>query len=315
MKASIVISVHNKAHYLHVFMDQLRRSAPSVELVAIDDGSSDNSRVILEQYANKLFITNDIWEVRANNVGVAAAKGDWIAIVQDDDFLLAANWLDTCIHFMESNGIDILSGRGTGQIGVRCPQSEEPPQESWLVPNKVEALDNIPDPPVVDGDHYIYLHTVAKRFHLPSGPRFQSMVTFCPMVIRSPLIISRKALKLIGLFDESFAPLLYDDLDYCMRACISGLKVAFTSIPHLSRFGGGSKSLYDDPDKRRMFEEVERRNRHKVLARYRQYFVNPQEIFIRNAGLIEFDLLAPRFATCGGFSDAYLAAQAWCARD
>lgn len=311
MKSSIVLSVHNKAHYLDVFLDQLRRSAPTAELVAVDDGSTDGTQSILERYADKLIVTDDIWEVLANNAGIAAATGDWVAIVQDDDFILAADWLDVCIDFMESNGIDILSGRGTGQIGVRCVRSENPPQGSWQVPNEIETLDNIPDPPVIDGDHYVYLHTIAKRFRLPSGNRLNSMVTLCPMVIRSPLILSRRALDVIGLLDEGFAPLLYDDLDYCMRATAHGLKVAFTSVPHFSRFGGGSKDLYADPNKKRLFQEVERRNRHKLLARHKHLFLKPQELSVQNVGALEFDLLPPRFSSSTGFADAYFSAQSW----
>lgn len=311
MKSSIVLSVHNKAHYLDVFLDQLRRSARDAELVAVDDGSTDGTQAILGCYADRLIVTDDIWEVRANNAGIAATTGDWVAIVQDDDFILAADWLDVCVDFMESNGIDILSGRGVGQIGVRCVGSENPPQSSWQIPNKIEALDNIPDPPVIDGGHYVYLHTIAKRFRLPSDNRFESMVTLCPMVIRSPLILSRRALNMVGLFDEGFAPLLYDDLDYCMRANAHGLKVAFTSIPHFSRFAGGSKVLYTDPNKKRLFQEVERRNRHKLLARHKHHFVKPQGISVQNVGILRFDLLPPRFSSCAGFADAYFSAQSW----
>lgn len=116
---------------------------------------------------------------------------------------------------------------------------------------------------------------------------------------------------MVGIFDEGFAPLLYDDLDYCMRANAHGLKVAFTSIPHFSRFAGGSKALYTDPNKKRLFQEVEGRNRHKLLARHKHHFVKPQEISVQNVGILRFDLLPPRFSSCNGFADAYFSAQSW----
>jgi len=311
MKLSIVLSVHNKAHYLDVFLDQLRRSAPEAELVLVDDGSTDGTRAILERHADRLIVTDDVWEVRANNAGLAAATGDYVAIVQDDDFILAADWLAVCAAFMHTHGIAILSGRGTGQIGIRCPQQEALPHRTWHTANGIEIFENAPDPYTIDGDHYVYLHSLVKRFRLPPGPRMETLVTLCPMVIRSPWILSRRVLDTVGGLDETFAPLLYDDLDYCMRAGERGFTVAFTSVPQVCRFGGGSLGLYAEPDKRRFFEDAGRRNLRTLLSRHRHRFIGLREMTVRNIGNLQFDLLSPRFADCAGFADAIPAVAAW----
>lgn len=81
------MSVHNKAHYLEFFVSLLKRNTPGAEFVFIDDGSTDGGvgGEILKRCADVFIRTEDIREVKANNVGLRAATGDYVAIIRDDD--------------------------------------------------------------------------------------------------------------------------------------------------------------------------------------------------------------------------------------
>ncbi|NYZ15076.1 glycosyltransferase [Azospirillum sp. RWY-5-1] len=314
MRLSIVLSAHNKAHYLDVLLHQLRRSAPKAELVLVDDGSTDGTRAIMERYADRLLVTDDVWEVRANNAGLAAAGGDHIAIVQDDDLILAANWLAGCASIMDALGIDILGGRGTGGYGVRCRPEEVPVTRQWASAGAPpERLVNVIDGPVADGKSRLYLLNLTKTFVGDVGRSLRTHLTTCQMAVRSPWILSRRALDRLGPLDEDYAPLMYDDMDYCMRARAAGLTVAFTMIPQFGRFGGGSAHLYDDADgRRRLFADAARRNFSRLLDRHRHAFEPPERVHAVNLATVEFPLLAPAFAgPVDRLQDLLACAAAW----
>lgn len=143
MKLSIVMSVHNKAHYMDAFVSLTRRNAPGVELVLVDDGSTDGTGDILKRHADVFIRTEDIWEVKANNAGLRAATGDVVAIIQDDDLILADDGLLGCADFMQTHGIHILGGRGIGRLYFRYG-FDEPLNERALLAGMPSAVTAFP---------------------------------------------------------------------------------------------------------------------------------------------------------------------------
>lgn len=90
---SIIVAVYNGGHYLKECIESImRQSYGNLEIVLIDDGSTDGSGVILDTYAQK---DTRIKVLHQNNQGVSAArnrgleisKGRYIGIVDQDDCL------------------------------------------------------------------------------------------------------------------------------------------------------------------------------------------------------------------------------------
>ena len=75
------------------------------------------------------------------------------------------------------------------------------------------------------------------------------------VTIRSPFVIRRDVLQSLGLFDEAYAPLGYDDHAYCMRARKLGFRVCTRLVAQQSRYGGGSSWLYEDQAKAKFFRD------------------------------------------------------------
>ena len=95
VKVSVIIPVYNTEDYLQECIDSVRRQTlKEIEVICVDDGSTDNSRHILDKYAaNDEKITVIHKEnggvVSARKVGEAAAKGQYIGYIDSDDWIEA----------------------------------------------------------------------------------------------------------------------------------------------------------------------------------------------------------------------------------
>ena len=87
MRLSVVMPVYNGASYLVAALDSvLEQTRPADELIAIDDGSTDASRAILDRYpAVRVVAQANAGCAAARNAGAGLACGDAIAFVDQDD--------------------------------------------------------------------------------------------------------------------------------------------------------------------------------------------------------------------------------------
>lgn len=99
VKISIIVPVYNiPENYLRKCLDSLlEQSLNEIEIILIDDGSTNNSGIICDEYSSKDTRINVIHKkneglAAARNTGFRAAKGKWIMFVDGDDWLS----LETC---------------------------------------------------------------------------------------------------------------------------------------------------------------------------------------------------------------------------
>ena len=87
---SIVINNRNYARFLRDAIDgALMQSWPAVEVVVVDDGSTDESRSIIEGYggAVQAHFLGHGGQTAAMNIGFGAATGEWIVFLDADDLI------------------------------------------------------------------------------------------------------------------------------------------------------------------------------------------------------------------------------------
>lgn len=95
MKLSIIIPVYNVELYLIECLDSVfSQDISECEVIAIDDGSTDSSGSILDEYKCRhpdLILIHQINKglCGARNVGIDIAKGDYIYFLDSDDYLLS----------------------------------------------------------------------------------------------------------------------------------------------------------------------------------------------------------------------------------
>lgn len=90
MKVSIIIPIYNAEKYLNECINSaLNQSYEQIEIIAVNDGSTDNSLKILEQYNNNIKIISKLngGTASALNVGIKNMTGDWFKWLSADDVL------------------------------------------------------------------------------------------------------------------------------------------------------------------------------------------------------------------------------------
>jgi glycosyltransferase involved in cell wall biosynthesis len=86
---SILINNYNYARFLNAAIDSaLRQTYPKVEVIVVDDGSTDDSRDIIAAYGDKIVavLKENGGQGSAFNAGVAASRGDILCFLDADDF-------------------------------------------------------------------------------------------------------------------------------------------------------------------------------------------------------------------------------------
>lgn len=92
-KISIIMPVYNVEKYLIECLESVvRQTLEDIEIICIDDGSKDRSSLILDEYAGKDSRIKVIHKENAGygqtmNLGIQWAAGDYISIVEPDDYI------------------------------------------------------------------------------------------------------------------------------------------------------------------------------------------------------------------------------------
>ena len=107
---SIIVTCYNKEKFIAQTIESvLNQTYANFELIVIDDGSSDNSRTIIEQFADKRikFISqNNLGENAARNAGLKVILGQWIAFLDGDDVWLSTK-LQEQLNYIQENNLDM----------------------------------------------------------------------------------------------------------------------------------------------------------------------------------------------------------------
>ncbi|WP_319470261.1 glycosyltransferase [uncultured Pseudodesulfovibrio sp.] len=91
-RISIIIPTYNYAHFLDAAIDSAQAQAAqdvAVEIIVVDDGSTDDTPYVLEKYQNAITVITqeNMGLSAARNTGIAQAKGDFLCFLDADDIL------------------------------------------------------------------------------------------------------------------------------------------------------------------------------------------------------------------------------------
>ena len=115
-KISVIIPVYNTEKYLAECLDSvLSQTFKDIEIICIDDGSTDNSAKILKQYAKKdkrikIITQKNSGVISARNNAIAVAKGEYIYPLDSDD-IITPDCLEQLYYTALQNMGDIITSR------------------------------------------------------------------------------------------------------------------------------------------------------------------------------------------------------------
>ncbi|MDR2413138.1 MAG: glycosyltransferase family 2 protein [Rickettsiales bacterium] len=116
-KISVIIANYNNADYLHDCLDSVAsQSFTDLECIVVDDGSTDDSKKIIRQFARRDKRFRTVFQENrgvsaARNVGLDMARGEWIFFLDSDD-CACPGALDTLYSLGVQNNADIVGGGG-----------------------------------------------------------------------------------------------------------------------------------------------------------------------------------------------------------
>jgi glycosyltransferase involved in cell wall biosynthesis len=192
-KVSVVMPVFNGERYLRSSIESiLFQTLSDFEFIIIDDGSTDDSPAILDEYSDSriVVVKNQSNEgiVFSLNRGLERARGKYIARHDADDIALPER-LRAQLSFLDSHGdIDVL---GT---------------HTYLIDESGEVLQDSSSLP-------------------PSDPSIACWLTYFGSQLAHPTVVMRREVyEKLGGYDERFRHA--EDYEYWLRVCFSGGRIA-----------------------------------------------------------------------------------------
>ena len=114
VKVSVILPIYNVAPYLEeTFESLLGQSLKEIEIIAVNDGSTDNSEEVTKRFQQKdsriiSFSQENRGQSAARNLALRYATGQYIYMMDSDDILTDSNALKTCYEYAEKNKADFI---------------------------------------------------------------------------------------------------------------------------------------------------------------------------------------------------------------
>jgi glycosyltransferase involved in cell wall biosynthesis len=134
-KVSVIMPVYNAGKYVRESIDSvLSQSLTDLELILVNDCSTDNSREVLESYRDPririLHNERNLGIVGARNRGLAEARGTYVAILDSDDIAYPTR-LEKQAAFLDSHpdfglcgsDYDVIDSKGKFMVHITVPHS------------------------------------------------------------------------------------------------------------------------------------------------------------------------------------------------
>ena len=143
-KTSIIVPVYNTAEYLKDCFDSIySQTQKELEVIAVNDGSTDESLPILEEIKKEhpemvIFSQENKGLGSARNKGIELAKGEYIYFLDSDDCLVSTA-MEKCYQFAHLNNLDIVMFDAV-EFGDVSPEKKESFDRSKIIKEREEVL-------------------------------------------------------------------------------------------------------------------------------------------------------------------------------
>lgn len=237
-KVSVIVLTWNSEKYIEKCVESVYNSTKtcfnSIEIIVVDNGSSDSTPKILERIKSNnanlwcILLDRNYGTTFPRNLAIKESKGDFILVLDSDTEIT-----EYSIGIL----LDTLDDENYANVGIVAPRLL---YTDGSVQHSCKRLPNIAIK-ILKFTGSKYLKSIAESMEL-YDPKVYSLdfheifeVDYC---ISACWLIRRKALDEVGLFDERifYSP---EDVDLCVRMWLKGWKVVYnpnaTVIHHTQR--------------------------------------------------------------------------------
>lgn len=208
---SVIILNWNTKELLIDCIDSIIKSKPkvSIEVIVVDNGSTDGSVEALDRFKGKLKLTSikndsNLGFAKANNQGIKVSAGKYILLLNSDT-LIEDEAIDKLYNFA-------ISDKKIGVVGAKLKNRDGSTQASCFYrPTLLGAIK----------EYWLGIKNSYGNY-VPAGEN----PTEVDVVAGAAFLITPQARLKVGILDEKFF-FFFEDLDYCRRTWRNGLKVYY----------------------------------------------------------------------------------------
>lgn len=198
---SIVVLAYNQLEYTKLCVESIYKytSNIKIELITVNNGSSDNTKVYFDGLQNekKIDIVNNVRPVDGFNAGIEFAEGKYIACVCND-FIFTENWLENLLKCIESDEAIGFVSPGANMIS-----------NYQSINGKYDSIDE--------------MQKFAKKYNVSDPKKWEERVRLLPCV----LLCKSEILKHLGGYDPRFYYGEFADDDISFRIRRLGYKLVY----------------------------------------------------------------------------------------
>jgi GT2 family glycosyltransferase/glycosyltransferase involved in cell wall biosynthesis len=237
---SLIIPTRNGLDLLRQCITSIQKKTTylNYEIIIVDNGSDDPAALdyfkflAKEQNIRILRIDMPFNYSALNNAAVKVARGDLIALVNNDIEVISPDWLNELVSHALREGV--------GAVGARL----------WF-----------PDDTLQHGGVVLGLGGVAGHAHMgitrdQLGYQGRASLTqTLSTVTAACLVIKKSIFKAVGGLNEQDLAVAFNDVDFCLRVAEAGYRNIWTPFAELYHHESASRGYEDTPEKQQRFSK------------------------------------------------------------
>jgi GT2 family glycosyltransferase len=239
---SIIIPTRDRAELLGMCLDSIfaKTTDARFEIIIVDNGSVEAATQALfqKQPAAKVKVLRDDAPFnysRLNNLGVRAAQGDVICLMNNDIEILTPDWIEEMLSFALQPDI--------GCVGARL----------WFPDGRLQHAGVITGLGDIAGHPHKFFPKAYPGYHGRAvlTQSFSAVTAAC-------LMVRRQVWEQVNGLDETLA-VAFNDVDFCLRVKTAGYQNVWTPYAEMNHHESASRGNETTPEKQARYQaEIER---------------------------------------------------------
>ncbi|HEX6304643.1 MAG TPA: glycosyltransferase [Anaerolineales bacterium] len=231
-KASIIVLTYNNLEYTRMCLESIYAHTvyPDFEVVIVDNASREEAVAYLKDFANEkpnvnlILNAENLGFARGNNIGAAAAQGDYLVFLNNDT-VVTDGWLSGLIRYLESP-----------EVGMVGPVTNSSGNETRIQVH-YQNLDAMHD------------------FAVQRRQEFRGQTFEIPMLAFMCVAMRRSIFDEIGPLDERFGIGMFEDDDYALRLREKGYHIRCAEDIFIHHWGSAGFSKLGFTEYWRIFQD------------------------------------------------------------